>query len=181
MRTLVRQDAKGRVHALDVVISDEGRGAIPLRGHGSDRARAPLRTQLRRRVGRPWGFIELGGSGVGGRILEDRYGACPSIRCWSWWKDELDKQLSEVNGFMEKLRDAIGVGFEGWVLKDRYEQVMGRVEGAQEQMRSALDEEKRRLRFIGILMICMRSVGDRKILRSSWCIPSHEEVLCYYQ
>ena len=36
----VRQDVKGQVHAVDVAISDEGRGVVPLRGQGSDRARA---------------------------------------------------------------------------------------------------------------------------------------------
>jgi hypothetical protein len=29
-----------------------------------------------------------GGSGVGGQTLEERYGACSSIRCWSWWMNK---------------------------------------------------------------------------------------------
>ena len=39
-RRLAVQDAKGQVHAVDVVISDRGRGVIPLRGRESDRVRA---------------------------------------------------------------------------------------------------------------------------------------------
>jgi len=38
---LVGQGAKGQVRAMDVVISDEGTGVIPLRGRESDRAGAP--------------------------------------------------------------------------------------------------------------------------------------------
>ena len=37
---MVGQDAKGQVRAVGVVISDEGKGVIPLRGRGSDQARA---------------------------------------------------------------------------------------------------------------------------------------------
>jgi len=56
---------------------------------------------------------------------------------------ELDKELREVDGFMEKIRNVLGVGPEGWVPKDRYEEVMGCLEKAKtEHMRSALDEEK---------------------------------------
>jgi hypothetical protein len=75
-----KQRLVGRVHAVDVVISGEGRGVIPLRGRGSDRAWLPpiqpRCTRLRRGVWRPWRFIELDGVVVAlepdlGRPLRD--------------------------------------------------------------------------------------------------------------
>ena len=53
---LLGQAAKGQVRAVDISISDESRGVVPLRGRGSDRACSPPFT-----VWRPWRFIELDG------------------------------------------------------------------------------------------------------------------------
>ena len=79
--------AKWQVRAIDVVTSDEGRRFIPLRGRGSDRARAlPHSTAMNAITKKSLCGLEVhqagwDGSGAGGRILEDRYGACSSIRC----------------------------------------------------------------------------------------------------
>ena len=75
-----------------------------------------------------------GGSGLGGRTVEDLYRACLSIRCRSWRMDKLDKQLK-------------------WI--GRLEQ-MGRVEEVKEQMCSALDEEKRKK----VAMDCFPSFNE---------------------
>ena len=102
-----------------MLILDEGRGVMPLRGHGSDRARALFTYAIAEKCGKALGVYRAGwgGGGVGGRTLEDRYGECSSIQCRSWWMDGLDKQLSEVDWLMEKLTGVIGagVGFEGQV------------------------------------------------------------------
>ena len=88
-RRLGRQEAKGQVYAMD-----EGRGVIPLRGGGSDRAPAlPHSTAMYAIAARCVEALEVhrarwGDSGVGGCTLEDCYGACLSIRCRSWWMDE---------------------------------------------------------------------------------------------
>ena len=57
---------------------------------------------------------------------------------------ELDKQLRELDGLMEKLRDIIGVWPEGLVSEDRYEEVMERVEEVKEEICSALDDDEER-------------------------------------
>jgi hypothetical protein len=91
---LVGQDAKGQVRAVDVVISDEGRGVIPLRGRGNDRARAlPHSTAMHAIAEKCVEALEVhragcGGSGFGGPTLERCYGASSSIRCRSWRMNE---------------------------------------------------------------------------------------------
>ena len=50
------------MHAVDVVISDEGSGVMPLRGRGSDRAWAlPYVRDCGELWEGPWGLIELDG------------------------------------------------------------------------------------------------------------------------
>ena len=43
-----------------------------------------------------------GGSGLGGRTMQDLYRACLSIRCQSWRMDKLDKQLKWI-GRLEQM------------------------------------------------------------------------------
>ena len=95
---MVGQDAKGQVRTVDVAISDEGRGVIPLRGRGSDQARAPPHSTAMYAI--PEKCVEAleahragwGGSGFEGRSLEDRYGAYSSIRCRSWTNHEQTRE-----------------------------------------------------------------------------------------
>jgi hypothetical protein len=103
---LVEQDAKGQVHAVGVVIWDEGRGVIPLRGRGSDRARAlPHSTVMHAIAEKCVEALEVhragcGSSGFGGPTLEHRYGACSSIRCRSW---RMNRRVLE-NAFWSEMR-----------------------------------------------------------------------------
>jgi len=65
---------------VDVVILDEGRGVIPLRDRGSDRARALPHSTAMYVIAEK--YVEVhgagwSGNGVGGRTLEDREYSMP--------------------------------------------------------------------------------------------------------
>jgi len=93
-RHLVEENAKGQVRAVDVVISDEGRGVIALKGGGSDGARAlPHSTAMyaiAEKSVRLWRFVELDEVKVAleARPHMNSMGRARLFDGRSWWMNE---------------------------------------------------------------------------------------------
>ena len=89
---MVGQGAKGRCGGYGDIERRQTRYTV--RGRGSDQAWVPPHPTAMYAIAKKCvEALEVhragwGGSGAGSRTLEDRYGACLSIRPWSWWTGE---------------------------------------------------------------------------------------------